>query len=157
MKVKIFILFFFAGLINASGQQVIAPSGGSAAMPGLRVEWTLGEPVSGTVSNGKNILTQGMHQTRLTVTGMNEIKVMWPKIRVYPNPAESLLKIEIRNANEVHLSFRLTNITGQELLSGALTREPGEIDMQTYVTGTYILTIYDKSGNQMRSWKVVKK
>jgi len=65
---KIFTLILSLALVQTFGQtpaivmQVVSSAGGSYSTTGLSVDWTLGEPVIGTVTGTGLMLTQGFQQ-----------------------------------------------------------------------------------------------
>ena len=60
--------FFLIRQINA--QEVVSAGGGDFTNSSLSVSWTIGEPITETYSVGSNILTQGFHQSKLSVIGI---------------------------------------------------------------------------------------
>jgi len=59
------------------------------ATAGAQLSWTLGEAVIETYTGDKSQLTQGFHQTQLTVVALNESVTVFP-VLVYPNPTTAL-------------------------------------------------------------------
>jgi len=61
------------------------------ATAGAQLSWTLGEAVIETYAPGGGTaqLTQGFHQTQLTVVALNESVTVFP-VLVYPNPTTDL-------------------------------------------------------------------
>jgi hypothetical protein len=75
MKTIVIFVVLSVCTIYLSAQEVVASSGNSGTITGYKVDWTLGEPVIETFTGSANILTQGMHQTKLLVTGLQEMTI----------------------------------------------------------------------------------
>ncbi|MCX6226513.1 MAG: hypothetical protein NTV01_17485 [Bacteroidia bacterium] len=54
-------------------QEVISSGGTCVKVSGISLSWTVGEPVTETLSSGSLTLTQGFHQTRLSASTIDEI------------------------------------------------------------------------------------
>ena len=64
-------------------------------------------------------------------------------LKVYPNPANDLLNVDVPT-NEIH-HFQIFDSSGKTILSGALNGS-GSIDVNTFVSGVYLLKISNASG-----------
>jgi hypothetical protein len=73
------------------------------------------------------------------------------KQRVYPNPVQSLLHLQLADAQS---RIILTDMTGHLLLDKVVS-SVHKLDMSSYKTGIYILRIENKHGVQYQ--KVIKK
>ena len=102
---------------------------------GITVDWTLGEPVIETLTGANNILTRGMHQSKLTVTNLDDIVIPGLGISVYPNPTNDLLKIEVISQGNELLSYELFDINGRKLVIKKMRSNSEEIDMSSYPSG----------------------
>ena len=63
-------------------------------------------------------------------------------IRIYPNPTTGLLYVETCQDAFLPLEYRITNIMGQTLLSGTVTKT---IDVSMLPTGLYFITLGDQT------------
>lgn len=78
------------------------------------------------------------------------------EIRIYPNPTDGHLKIEVPGwENSDKGRIRIVNITGQLIVSRILNSVYTELDISTKSNGVYILHI--ELNNQDSSWKIIKK
>ena len=64
------------------------------------------------------------------------------RIKVFPNPANDILNIEIAN-NSVSLQYKIYDILGKEIQNGALQ---SQILLKNLNNGIYCLSILDKNG-----------
>lgn len=78
------------------------------------------------------------------------------EIRIYPNPTDGQLKIEVPGwENSDKGRIRIVNIAGQLIVSRILNSAYTELDISTKSNGVYILHI--ELNNQNSSWKIIKK
>ncbi|WOK06043.1 T9SS type A sorting domain-containing protein [Imperialibacter roseus] len=86
------------------------------------------------------------------VTGLNELAAL---IKVYPNPTESFIAIELPE-NITQVSYVLTFTTGQQVKEGRLLSQSGkvEIPFDGMPTGTYLLTL--TNGELSSTWRILK-
>jgi hypothetical protein len=153
-----FIVFVFFGLNSSllSGQQVISSAGASANGVGVQLSWTLGEPVIETFAVASAILTQGFHQTKLTVTAIDHPLFPELELSIYPNPVSSSLRLQVSGDQLQNLSYRLYNIEGKILISRKLEASPELINMELYNSGTYLLKVFRDENTPLHTFKVVK-
>ena len=152
----LFFIIIFSG-ITVTAQEVVASSGGSASITGYKVDWTLGEPVIETLPGSVNILTQGMHQTKLTVTGLEELIIPGLEIRVYPNPTSDLLIIEVIQTGNYSFRYELFDITGRKMAMNKMNSNIEEIDMSNFVSGFYLLQVLNSDSEHVKVCKIIKK
>jgi hypothetical protein len=153
----IFVLLalLFAATVTQS-QQVVASSGNSGSAAGYTVDWTLGEPVIETISSSGNILTQGMHQTKLLVTAISEIEFPGVEVKVYPNPTGRFLKIEVLQTGNELFFYEISDITGRKVVLKELQGNTEEIDMGSFVSGIYFLYVLSQNHKSVKVFKIIK-
>ncbi len=77
-------------------------------------------------------------------------------IRIYPNPTEGLLKVEIDNLQENQkASIALMTLQGQTVLRKSNVQGMTELDISNSLQGTYIMRISIDGNNT--EWKIIKK
>ena len=151
--------FGVAAMVSAQSisPQVIASAGTHYSNGSAQLSWTIGEPVITTVSNGNNIITQGFHQTLLTVTSVEEQSVAGMNVTVYPNPTSDLLNINFVN-NLKDLQMDLFDMSGKLLQArkvGAVESNV-QISMSDYARANYLLRVYSIDGSVNYTYKVQK-
>jgi hypothetical protein len=153
----IFVLLalLFAATVTQS-QQVVASSGNSGSAAGYTVDWTLGEPVIETISGSGNILTQGMHQTKLLVTAISEMEFPGLEVKVYPNPTGRFLKIEVLQTGNELFFYEISDITGRNVVLKELQGNTEEIDMGSFVSGIYFLYVLSQNHKSVKVFKIIK-
>ena len=142
-------------IANVFAQEVISANGGTATAAGHEVSWTIGETVVATVGNANNTLTQGFHQSKLTVTAINDIRVSDIEIKVYPNPTSDFVTVHFSKVTEKP-TYLLFDLSGRLLEQKNIESTDVKIDMTNFAGGSYILKL--NSGQQpLQSFKIIKR
>lgn len=155
------MLFALAASVAVSAQslerQVIGSAGDYATGGNVSLSYTVGETATATLSGGNLILTQGFQQPDDQMTGIDE-PVFNGEITVYPNPTSDIVMINITSDDD--LILELTNVSGQQLMNRELVFQSGnysgQVDLQKYAAGTYLLYLRDSEGRVVTNYKVQK-
>lgn len=133
-------------------QQVISSQGESYSNTNTKIDFTIGEIVTNTVSDGTNDLTQGFHQTNWIFVALEDLQPE-TQVNIYPNPAVDELTIETSAFKE--LSFELVDAEGKLVEQDELTAEKTPVKVAELAPGNYILNI--RHGNQVwKNFKLIK-
>ncbi|MBK9109061.1 MAG: hypothetical protein IPM92_12030 [Saprospiraceae bacterium] len=122
---KLVKLVLFALLLNATAfaqriTPVVISNGGNYLKTGsFGLEWTLGEFMVETLNGPTNKITQGFHQTNITIVTTNNPGISG--LSVYPNPFSDYLIIE--NTRPSEIEFHLMNAEGRCIESKKLHPE----------------------------------
>ena len=138
-----------------SAQQVVSSNGDSKSAAGVEVSWTLGEAVIETLISGSNTLTQGFHQTKITITALSEILFPGLDIKVFPNPTPDIITIQFSEYVEGS-RFWLYDLRGKLLENKLISSADTEINMKNYASGHYILKLTNKSRQPIQTFQVIK-
>lgn len=114
----------------------------------------MGETVINTFDNQEHILTQGFHQTEITVTSIEKLAGTDIAINVFPNPASQYINISIESQPE-NYSFALYDFNGREVAAGSLEDTQTLISLAGFTPSVYILRV-KQSGKIIETFKVVK-
>ena len=140
---------------NVFAQEVISANGGTATAAGTEVSWTIGEPITATVSDGTTTLTQGFHQSKLTVTVINDIQIAGVEIKVYPNPTSDYVTVHFSKVMEKPTYF-IFDLSGRIIEQKNIESTDVKIDMTNYAGGSYILKL--NNGQQpLQTFKIIKR
>ena len=71
---KLLLLGAIALSLNSLGQEVVSTQGDSYTNASGSIDFTIGEVVINTVTDGTNDLTQGFHQTNWNFLGFHEVR-----------------------------------------------------------------------------------
>jgi len=155
-------LFFTLGLLFTSSlifgqsiQNAVLSSGGASATSGsVHMDYTIGEPIVETFSASGHTLTQGFHQTNLSLVAI-ENEALFPEISIYPNPASTYIHVDIPAGYDLlHISLYDAlgrTITERQDVTGLVT-----MDAEQLATGTYFLRLINKRTNQLKTYKLIK-
>ncbi len=148
--------------ITLQAQQVVSTSGNHAENGSAQMSWTVGEIVTATVSSGDNILTQGFHQSRLTVTAIEEVEVPDFEISAFPNPATECIHLTLISLLQSpergmwkDFYFQLYDLNGRLLMYEHIEGPETVIRMDSYIPSTYFLKII-KNNKEVRTFKIIK-
>ena len=161
MKKIILTISPFVIALMAHGQSispdVVASAGTHFTGGGAQLSWTIGEPLITTVSNGGNTITQGFHQTMLSVTSVDELTVAGIDVTVFPNPTSEILNIQLKN-NKESLQLNLFDLNGKLLQTRKIAAEEStlQINMDQYAMANYVLRIYSADASVNYTYKVQK-
>lgn len=161
MKKCLTTLMFVSVIAVAQGQsvtpEVTASAGTHFSASNIQVSWTIGEPLTATLSNSNNKITQGFHQALLMATSIEEQSLNGVNIDVYPNPAIDILNINVQNYLG-ELQLELFDMEGKLLQNQQVyaSQENIQVNMGGYARAHYLLRIYSKDGNINYTYKIVK-
>lgn len=136
--------------------EVIASAGEHFDNGTTQLSWTLGEVMIDTYDNGSNILTQGFHQTNLTVTAIDEA-VSDIRLSLYPNPTSEFLNIELGN-NEKDINIQMYDMSGKLMHKDVINAYDTKyvLPMQSVATGKYLIQMQSEDGKMNTTHQVVK-
>lgn len=140
---------------------ILSSAGGEGKSSTIMLAWTIGEPAVTTVSSSDMILTQGFHQPVVMVNSQNPVivkeEIKGLKINIAPNPVQSTLKLRIVSAANARVEIHLSTLDGKSLLHRISngTDVTTDINMAGYISGLYLLRLYDAFG-LIKTFEIVK-
>ena len=146
------IMVLFFAVISTKAQDIIATSGDYQETANGSLSWTIGEPVTETVSNG-NILTQGFQQSRIIVSAILELNTSKINVSIFPNPTNEFVKI-VSSENDDY-KIQLFNINGKLLVEKQINKTDNTINMREFTNGTYLLKVTDKN-RETTTYQIIK-
>lgn len=151
-----FIVLPFWGMAQSITPEVIASAGDHYENGSVQLSWTLGEVMIDTYDNGTNILTQGFHQTELTVTSVEE-NLADIRLNLYPNPTSEFLNIDLGN-NEKDINLQLFDMSGKLIHKDVINAYDTKyvLPMQSAATGKYLVQLQSEDGKMNSTHQVVK-
>ena len=154
---KIFVLHLsLIACISLHAQQVVSTSGDQAENSTAQISWTIGEPIIETCNGGGYELTQGFHQSYLTVSAVDEIQMADFEISAFPNPTTETLEIVVKRASNDDLKYQLYDLNGNLLLEEKITDNEATIQTLDLQPATYFIKISE--GNKtIQTLKIIKK
>ena len=106
------VLAGVSGLMGQSAQRsVVSSLGGSAATANLQVSHTLGEAPTGSANTANLYVGQGFEQAGAGPVSLDEAD--WGQLKLYPNPAQNQVNLEVQSLQTTHLSVRIIDAQGR--------------------------------------------
>ena len=151
------LLVAMAGANGISAQSVgpatINATGGTRIIGSNEFDWSIGEmTLVSTFSNPSIIVTQGVLQPEgLTNSGVANNAAISNQLKVFPNPASSVLNFRYTSQLPGTLDYRLLDMTGKASISRTMNIVQGineeQIDLTHLACATYFLEITVTSGS----------
>lgn len=127
-------------------RQVIGATGHSGGNANLQIDYTVGEAVVATLETNDLILTQGFHQSSVTVVGIADGPAINWAVNHYPNPATHTLNLNIEGDFTADLRLQVVNVSGQQVYSAEVQKDGNNlqhaIPVERWSAGQYFLSIY---------------
>ena len=93
MKKRILLVFSLLSTLAVTAQEVVSTQGDSYSNASANIDFTIGEVVINTETDGTNDLTQGFHQTNWNFVGMEDHSPSY-EATIFPNPTSEVLNIK---------------------------------------------------------------
>ena len=138
MKKQIFLFATFVAAFAASAQEVVSTQGDSYSNGSGSIDFTLGEVVIATGTDGTNDLTQGFHQTNWNFLGLEDFAPDF-QATIFPNPTQDVLNIKTSVFENV--TYTLYDAQGKLVLQNILSAEQTPIQVSQLAPGSYSLTL----------------
>ena len=155
-KLLVFILLIpFTELYS---QQLVSTSSAYVEKDGIKITWSIGEVVIGTVNGTANDiqLTQGFLQPLLIdifPTGIEEMYRL--DMIAYPNPVFDKVLFKGEDPmGEYHI--RLVDKMGKVLFEKKLDYKDLSVDMSKYNYGTYFIEVVESGTYKRRVFSIIK-
>lgn len=157
LSIIFFLCLITQSVLGQSPERTVISSAGESFEEGkFQMEWTLGEPVIGTTTGQNNVITQGFHQTIFVISTVGEVTPEFPELTIFPNPASTHFFMEVTNIQSSRVEFVLSDINGNMVDRGVITKTRHRFDLQYLANTTYILTVTIPELELSRSFKIQK-
>ena len=145
MKKNALVLFSLLATISVSAQEVVSTQGDSYSNGTANMDFTIGEVVINTGTDGTNDLTQGFHQTNWNFLGVEDFAPNYEAI-IFPNPTEDVLNI--RTSAFENVTYTLYDAQGKLVMQDKLSAEQTPIQVSQLAPGSYSLELIFEEGNE---------
>ena len=152
MKKTTFVLFSLFATITVSAQEVVATQGDSYSNASGNIDFTIGELIIDTGTDGTNDITQGFHQTNWNFVGLDDNDPSY-EATIFPNPTSELLNI--RTSTFENVTYTLYDAQGKLILQDKLSAEQTPIQVSQLAPGNYSITLTNETQN-LKTFKLVK-
>jgi hypothetical protein len=152
MKKNTLVLFSFFASLAVSAQEVVSTQGESYSNASANIDFTIGEVIIATETDGTNDITQGFHQTNWNFLGVEDFAPNF-KATIFPNPTSDFLNIKTSVFENV--TYTLYDAMGKLVLQNILFAEQTTIQVSQLAPGAYSLTLNNEIQN-LKTFKLVK-
>ena len=152
MKKHALVLFSLFATIYVSAQEVVATQGESYSNASASIDFTIGEVIINTGTDGTNDLTQGFHQTNWNFLGLEDFAPNYEAI-IFPNPTQEVLNI--RTSMFENVTYTLYDAQGKLVMQNILSAEQTPIQVSQLAPGSYSLTLNNETQN-LKTFKLIK-
>ncbi len=150
-KSKLLFLSIFA-TISVSAQEVVSTQGESYSNTSGSIDFTVGEVIINTGTDGNYDITQGFHQTNWNFSGIEDNAPSF-KVGIFPNPTEDVLII--RTSTFDNVTYTLYDANGKIVLQDKLLSSQTPIQVSHLASGSYSLTLNNENQN-LKKFKLIK-
>ena len=147
------LLTLFCSMLKA--QQVIATAGNQFSNVNGSISFTIGEGVANTFTDGEKTLTQGFHQTIISVSIINNSEETDFSMSAFPNPATESLTLKTDQGNIPGLQYLIIDQGGKILTHKEIVSNETVIPVEQFQDGIYIIKIQDNL-KEFKSFKIIK-
>lgn len=140
-----------------SAQEVVSTQGDSYSNANGSIDFTVGESIINTGTDGTNDLTQGFHQTNWNFLGVEDNAPNY-EASIFPNPTSDVLNIKTSSFENV--TYTLYDAQGKLVLQSILAAEVTPIQVSHLAPGAYSLQLTfeegKKSASKSKTFKLIK-
>ena len=156
MTITRLIVFISSSFLisNIISQEVIATQGNSTSNSVATLDYTIGEVVILTGTDGKNDVTQGFHQPVFEITNIETIEISF-EVSIYPNPAVDLLNIQFEEVDKGS-RFELYDANGKLLITREINDHNMSLPFNEYETGLYFISFISSENQLLKTFKIQK-
>ncbi len=152
MKKNTLMLFSLFASLAVTAQEVVATQGGSYSSSSANIDFTIGEVIIDTGTDGTNDLTQGFHQTNWNFLGVEDFAPNY-EATIFPNPTSEVLNIKTSTFENV--TYTLYDAQGKLVMQNILSAEQTPIQVSQLAPGSYSLTLNNETQN-LKTFKLIK-
>jgi hypothetical protein len=152
MKKNILLVLSLLIFVCATAQEVVSTQGDSYSNTSGSIDFTVGEVVINTGTDGSNSITQGFHQSNWSLVGVVDHDLSYEAI-VFPNPTEDILNIRTHAFENV--MYSLYDAQGKLIIQNKLSAEQTLIQVSHLAAGSYSLILNNKI-QKLKTFKLVK-
>ena len=144
MKKNTIVLFSLLTTLSGTAQEVVSSQGETYSNANGSIDFTVGEVIINTGSNGTNDLTQGFHQTNWNFLGVEDFAPDY-QATIFPNPTQDVLNIKTSVFENV--TYTMYDAQGKLVIHNILTAEQTPIQVSQLAPGAYSLELIFENSN----------
>ena len=144
MKKNTVVFFSLFSAATVSAQEVVSTQGDSYSNSNAGIDFTIGEVIINTGTDGSHDLTQGFHQTNWNFLGVEDFAPDY-EASIFPNPTSDVLNIKTSSFENV--TYTLYDAQGKLVLQSILAAEVTPIQVSHLAPGSYSLELTFENSN----------
>ena len=152
MKKNTFVLISLFTTLSSFSQEVVSTQGDTYSNGSGTIDFTIGEVVINTGTDGTNDITQGFHQTNWNFLGIDDQSPNYEAM-VYPNPSENILNI--RTNSYANVLYSLYDSQGKLIVQDELSSEETAIQVENLAPGNYSISLSNEN-QVLKTFKLIK-
>jgi hypothetical protein len=152
MRKNTILLFSLLTTVSVTAQEVVSSQGETYSNSNGSIDFTVGEVIINTGSNGTNDITQGFHQTNWNFLGVEDFAPDFA-VTIFPNPTSDVLYIKSSFYQDI--SYSLFDTQGKLVFKNILSETVTQIQLNQLAPGAYSLSIHTKK-EQLKNFKFIK-
>ena len=145
MTKRALIVFSLHTTLAVSAQEVVSTQGDTYSNSNGSIDFTIGEVVIATGTDGTNDITQGFHQTSWNFLGIEDHAPSF-NASIFPNPTSEVLIIKTSMFENVN--YKLYDAQGKLVLENKISSEQTSIQVSQLAPGSYSLDLIFEDGNE---------
>jgi len=146
------LFFLLLTSVCVSAQEVVATQGDSYTKSSGSIDFTIGEVVINTGTDGSNDLTQGFHQTNWNFVSIEDHVPSYEAI-IFPNPTSEVLNI--RTSTFENVTYTLYDARGKLVIQDKLSSAQTPIQVSQLAPGAYSL-ILNNDAQKLKTFRLIK-
>ena len=146
------LFFLLLTSVCVSAQEVVATQGDSYTKSSGSIDFTIGEVVINTGTDGSNDLTQGFHQTNWNFVSIEDHVPSYEAI-IFPNPTSEVLTI--RTSTFENVTYTLYDARGKLVIQDKLSSLQTPIQVSQLAPGAYSLILNNHVQN-LKTFQLIK-
>ncbi|MDA3853514.1 MAG: T9SS type A sorting domain-containing protein [Bacteroidales bacterium] len=155
MKLFFSILFLSIALALNAQNGAVTSAGENSAKNGMIVNWTIGSTITGSSqTDTKHISTGDIHPLYQIFYQQKENQI---QLDCFPNPATKFFNVVLHTNEFEGMTWRLYNGKGETIKTGKLESNQFEIHINSLISASYLLNIYDANKQLVSGAKLLKK
>jgi hypothetical protein len=148
------ILALYSLSLNLTAQNNTVSAGGDAEGSNGSISFTVGQVVYTSAEGSNGSVNQGVQQPYDIdiITGIKHEEI---ELTLYPNPTLGQFNLSIADSRTSEYSIQLFDAAGRLLLNKKQLLELNSISLESYATGTYVLSVFKKD-ELIKSFRIVR-
>ena len=152
MYKRTLLVFSLLSALAFKAQEVTSTQGDSYSNASGKIDFTIGEVITNTGTDGINDLTKGFHQTNWNFVSI-EYHVPSYEAIIFPNPTSEILTIKTNTFENVNYS--LYDAQGKCVIQDKLSSAQTPIQVSHLAPGAYTLTLNNDTQN-LKTFQLIK-